>query len=72
MQMKQFVVQAISGNEHSLVINKKEITAQHWFGHMAFLAFGQSLLENVKTLKVLTQIWGQSRNLLFLCGRLWL
>jgi hypothetical protein len=25
MQMKQFVVEAISGNEHSLVINKKEM-----------------------------------------------
>ncbi len=23
-----------------MVINKKELTAQHWFGHMAFLSFG--------------------------------
>jgi hypothetical protein len=51
-----------------MVINKKEISAQNWFGHMAFLPFGQNSLEN---LKVFTQIWGQSRNLL-LCGRLWL
>ncbi len=54
-----------------MVINKKEIAAQHWFGHMAFLPFGQNSLENLKTLQVFTQIWGQSRNLL-LCGRLWL
>jgi hypothetical protein len=56
-----------------MVINMKEITAQlHWFGHMAFLPFGQNSLENLKTLKVFTPIWGQSRNLVLLCGRLWL
>ncbi len=38
---------------------KKEITAQHWFGHMAFLPFAQNWLENLKTLQVFTQIWGQ-------------
>ncbi len=56
-----------------MVINMKEITAQlHWFGHMASLPFGQNSLENLKTLKVFTPIWGQSRNLVLLCGRLWL